>query len=112
MVPAERSALAEALAECAVYRTFAAGRTLEASAHFSQFETELGHAPAEGVSVHSQLFSGLTLITLVCHQHFAEILPLEIANGVLVRNAARVHLSHKAIQLSSHVYLLPDFPKD
>jgi len=112
MLLAERSALAEALAEGAIYRTFAAGWTLEAGAYFSQFEAQFGHAPAQGVAVHSKLFSGLALVTLVCHKHFAQILPLEFANGVLVGDAAGVHLCHKAIQFSSHFYLLADFPKD
>ena len=39
-------------------------------------------------------------------QHFAQILPLEFAYGILVADAAGMHLCHQAVQFSSHVHLL------
>jgi len=86
--------------------TFAARRTLEPRANFRQIESEFRHGAAQGIAVHAQLVSGLTLVTPVCYQNFAQILPLEIANGILVGNAAGMHLRHQAGQFSFHVHLL------
>ncbi len=90
----------------AEYRTFAARRTLEPGANFGQIQSQFRHGAAQGIAVHPQLFGGLALVTPVCHQNFAQILLLEFANGILVGNAAGMHLRHQAGQFSFHVHLL------
>src|ERR1035437_10269509 len=99
------SALAEALAHSAEYRTFAAGRTLEPGPHLSQIEAQLRHGAAQRVAVHAEFCGRLTLVAPVCHEHFTQILFLEFAYGLLVRNTAGVHLRHQAVQFSSHFNL-------
>src|ERR1700721_926766 len=94
----EHSALAEGLAHRAEYRTFAAGRTLEAGPHFGQIEFKFGHGAAERVAMDAQLFSRLALVSPVCHQDFAQILPFKIAHGIFVTNAVGVHLRYQDVQ--------------
>jgi hypothetical protein len=89
------------------YRTFAAGRTLEAGANFGQIEAKLGHGPAEGIAVDAQFFRGLALVAPVRNQHFTQVLPFEFAHGILVADSAGMHLRHKAVQFSFHFDLLP-----
>jgi hypothetical protein len=51
-----------------MYKTFAAHRTLEARAYFGCSQFQLSHGTAQGVAVHAQFFSGLTLVATVCPQ--------------------------------------------
>src|SRR5579862_9020104 len=100
------SALAIALAKRVIYRTLAAGRTLEPCADLGQIQPQLGHSAAEGIAMHTELFCRLALISPMRHQDLAQILPLELAHGIVIADAAGVHLRHKAVQFSSHASLL------
>src|ERR1700685_846423 len=102
-MPRGGSALAIALACRSQHKTFATRRTLEARANFGEAEAELGHGAAQGVAVDAKLLRRLTLVSPVRHQHFAQILSFELANGIVIANAAGMHLCHQAIQFSSHV---------
>lgn len=99
-------ALTVALAEGAEYRTFAADRTLEPGAHLGQVQTEFCHGTAQRIAVHSQLFGRLALVATMRHQNFAQVLFFKLAHGLLVGNAAGVHLGNQAVEFSFHVHLL------
>jgi hypothetical protein len=99
-------ALAETLAYSSKDKTFAAWRTLEPSANLGEAKAELGHRAAQGVAMDAKFLGGLTLIASVSYQHFAQILPLELANSIVIADAAGMHLRDQAIQFSSHVHPL------
>src|ERR1700733_537579 len=101
------SALAVALARRSKQKTFAAWRTLEAGPHFGETEAKLCHGTAQRVAMDAQLVRRFTLVAPVRHQHLAQVLSFELANGILVTDAAGMHLCHQVVQLSSHVDPLP-----
>src|SRR5664280_2934578 len=84
------SALAEALAHRAIHRTLAPRRTLEPGAHFGKTQSQFRHGAAQRVAVHAQFFGSLTLVSPVCHQHFAQILPFEFAHRIFIADPAGV----------------------
>jgi hypothetical protein len=98
--------LANALAHASEYWTFAARRTLEACANFSEADAQLGHGSAEGIPVNPQLFCGFALIPFVGRKDLSQILSFEFFHSILVANAGGMHLSNQAVQVSSHVNLL------
>src|SRR5258708_27974488 len=106
MVSGELSAVAYAGARRSKYRTFAAGRTLESGANFRKADAQFRHGAAKRVAVDSQLLGRLALVTPVCGQYLAQILPLEFTHGIFVAYACGVHLCYQAVQVSSHVNLL------
>src|SRR5580658_5086950 len=106
MIQGSWSALAITLAAGVEYRTFAARRTLESRSHFGQVQPQFRHGAAQSVAVHPQFLGRFALVAPVRHQNFAQILPFELAHGILIADAAGMHLRHQDVQFFSHSSLL------
>jgi hypothetical protein len=83
-----RGLLAIALSIHAVYRTFTAGRTLEAGANFGKIEAKFSHCPAQGVAMHAEFFGSFALVAPVCHKDLAQVLALEFADRFFIADTA------------------------
>ena len=89
----------------AVCRALGAGRAAQAVANLGGVELEFSESTAEGVAMHAEFDRGLALISFVLDQHLEDEAPLEFTHGFVVGYAARMHLGHKVIQISSHAIL-------
>ena len=81
-------------------RTFAHDWTAHSFANLRRVQIQFRQRSAQRVSVHPQLRGGLALVTLVMRKNFQNVAPLELTDGVRIRDSGTVHMSNQGVQFA------------
>lgn len=86
-------------------RPFAGGRPAHADADLCRIQIELRERAAQSVAMHAELFGGPALITLVMRENFEDVAPLELLDGIRVRDPGAVHPRYDSVQFALQGHL-------